>query len=221
MEIDRSKIYAVISGDIIGSSKLPMSERAELIDIMKQASNELRTFLAQSVPLSVDIYAGDSWQLLVSEPGDALSAAVFYRASIIAATEKKIDTRLAVALGKVDFVPGERASEGDGEAFRLSGRILKETSNKQQMRFIADLPDSGQLWDATFGLMDALMRNWSARQAWAVLGALQGWSQGEIAAQGSPPVERQTVGDFLNLANWHAIERTIVTFKNTFTTSFG
>ena len=78
MEIDRNRIYAVISGDIIRSSKLPLSERAELPNIMKQASNELRTFLAQSVPLSVDIYAGDSWQLLVSEPGEALRAALFY-----------------------------------------------------------------------------------------------------------------------------------------------
>ncbi len=221
MEVDPDKTYAVISGDIVGSSKLSPSARAELPDMMKQASEELRLFLAQSVPLGVDIYAGDSWQLLVSEPGDALRAAVFYRASIIAATEKRVDTRLVLALGKVDFVPGERVSEGDGEAFRLSGRVLKETTGKQEMRFAADgTPDSEQ-WDATFALMDVVVKRWSARQARAVLGALQGWSRAEIAAHGKPPIERQGVTRLLDVANWQTIKRVITVFARRFSTTNG
>jgi hypothetical protein len=183
---------------------------------MKQASNELRALLAESIPLSVDIFAGDSWQLLVSEPGEALKAAMFYRSSIIAATEKKIDTRLVVAVGKVDFVPGERASEGDGEAFRLSGRVLNETTSKQQMRFVAERLDSSDLWDATFGLMDVVVRRWSARQSQAIVGALQGWSHAEIAAHCKPPIKRESVTRLLAIANWHPIQRVIEIFKSRF-----
>ena len=216
MEIDRNRIYAVISGDIIGSSKLSPSERAELPNIMKQASNELRAFLPQSVPLSVDIYAGDSWQLLVSEPGDALRVAVYYRGSIIAAKEKEIDTRLVLALGKVDFVPGERVSEGDGEAFRLSGRALKETVGRQQMRFVAGQSLDSDLWDTTFALMDVVVRRWSAKQAQAILGALQGWSHAEIAMHFRPPIKREGVTHLLAAANWHAIDRVMQVFKSRF-----
>ncbi|MHB1035468.1 MAG: hypothetical protein ACYC35_12100 [Pirellulales bacterium] len=221
MEIDQDRIYAVISGDIIGSSTLSPSERAELPNMMKQASNELRTFLAESVPLSVDIYAGDSWQLLVSEPGDALKAALFYRSSIIAATAKKVDTRLAVALGKVDFIPGERASEGDGEAFRLSGRALTETASKQQLRFVMDQAEDSDSWDATFGLMDVVVRRWSAKQAQAVVGAVQGWSHAEIAAHCKPPIQRESVTRLLATANWHAIDRVVEVFKSRFSASNG
>lgn len=220
MEIDRNRTYAVISGDIIGSSKLSPSKRAELPDIMKQASNELRTFLAESIPLSVDIFAGDSWQLLVSEPGEALKAALFYRSSIIVATEKTIDTRLVIAVGKVDFVPGERASEGDGEAFRLSGRGLKEAS-KQHMQFVAERFSDCDLWDATFGLLDLIVRRWSARQAQAVLGALQGRSHAEIATGYTPPIERASATRLLAAANWHAIEQVVGVFKSKFSANNG
>ncbi len=221
MEIDRNRNYAVISGDVIGSSKLSPSERAELPNILKQASNKLHTFLAQSVPLSVDIYAGDSWQLLVSEPGDALLAAVFYRGSIIAATEKRIDTRLVVAIGKVDFVPGERVSEGDGEAFRLSGRVLKESSGRQHMRFVAGQSCESDPWDATFGLLDVVIRRWSAKQAQAVLGALQGWPHAKIAIHCTPPIDRVGVTHLLAAANWRAIGRAVEVFKSQFNATSG
>ncbi|NLX99038.1 MAG: hypothetical protein GXY83_23085 [Rhodopirellula sp.] len=220
MEIERDRIYAVISGDVIGSSKLSPSKRAELPDIMKQASNELRTFLAGSIPLSVDIFSGDSWQLLVSEPGEALKAALFYRSSIIVATEKMIDTRLVIAVGKVDFVPGERASEGDGEAFRLSGRSLKEAS-KQQMRFVAEQCADCDLWDATFGLIDVVVRRWSAKQTQAVVGAFQGRSHAEIAAGFKPPIERESATRLLTNANWHAIEQVVKIFKSKFSATYG
>jgi hypothetical protein len=171
--------------------------------------------------LSVDVYAGDAWQLLVSEPGDALMAALFYRSSIIAATEKKSDTRLVMALGKVDFVPGERVSEGDGEAFRLSGRGLKESAGKQQMRFVAERACDSDLWDANFALMDVIIRRWSARQAQAILGGLQGWSHAEIAIHCIPPIERRGVTRLLAAANWHVIERVVQVFKSSFSTTNG
>ena len=80
------------------------------------------------------------------------------------------------AVGRIDFVPGERVSEGDGEAFRLSGRLLQDSAPGQRMRFASsDRPDA-RLWDIAFGLVDAIIsRSWSAKQARAVSGALRGW----------------------------------------------
>jgi hypothetical protein len=65
MEIDHNKTYAVIAGDIIGSSKLEKPLREKLLLTMKQGSEALHTAFPNAIPLPIDIYAGDSWQLLV------------------------------------------------------------------------------------------------------------------------------------------------------------
>jgi len=38
----------------------------------------------------------------------------------------KFDTRMAIAIGTVDFVPDDRVSRGDGHAYRDSGNALEQ-----------------------------------------------------------------------------------------------
>jgi cytochrome c556 len=64
MRIEKGKLYAVITGDIVNSSKLPAEQRQRLHHIMKEGSNALRKAFKESVPLDADIFRGDSWQLL-------------------------------------------------------------------------------------------------------------------------------------------------------------
>ncbi len=214
MEIDPKKTYAVISGDIVGSSRLDRESREDLPRILKQAAATLREFLGDAIPLDIDIYAGDSWQLLLTDPGAALRAAVFLRAYLLDRAEG-VDTRIAVAVGGVDFVPGERVSEGDGEAFRLSGRLLQETDPGRRMRFAcSQSPDAG-VWDLAFGLIDAIIsRSWSAKQARAVSGSLRGWPLSRTATLWSSPISDPTVAGHLKKAGWPAIERTIEYFEH-------
>ncbi|MCU0870983.1 MAG: hypothetical protein MUE50_01430 [Pirellulaceae bacterium] len=213
MEIDPRKTYAVISGDIVRSSRLEREAREELPHILKQAATALREFLGEAIPLDIDIYAGDSWQLLLSSPGAALRAAVFLRAYLLDRADG-VDTRVAVAVGSIDFVPGERVSEGDGDAFRLSGRLLQESDPGRRMWFASSqLPDAG-LWDVAFGLIDAIIsQSWSAKQARAVSGALRGWPLSKTAALWTPRISDPTVAGHLRKAGWPAVERTIECFE--------
>ena len=49
----------------------------------------------KDVPMNVDIFRGDSWQMLVSDPSKSLRLGLFYRAYIIKANMQlsKVDIR--------------------------------------------------------------------------------------------------------------------------------
>ena len=103
----------------------------------------------------------------------------------------------------------------------LSGRVLKEGSGKQQMRFVAGQSFDSDPWDTTFALMDVVIRRWSAKQAQAILGALQGWPHAKTAIHCTPPIERVGVTRSLADANWRAIERALQVFKSKFDAANG
>ena len=127
MEIDPQKLYAILTGDIIGSSQLQEGDRKKLHQVMTDGSFYVRKYFGDSIPLDVDVFRGDSWQMLVSDPVKSLRIGLYYRAFIRARMQfNKIDTRLSIALGRIDFIPGERVSSGDGEAYRRSGEALEK-----------------------------------------------------------------------------------------------
>ncbi|MCY2987797.1 MAG: hypothetical protein NTY19_08035 [Planctomycetota bacterium] len=219
MQFDPQKTYAVLTGDIVGSSQLGPAERKALPDLLRRAAGELRDFRTAAIPLDIDIYAGDSWQLLLTDPGLALRAAVFMRAFLRDRAEElgcELDSRVVVALGSIDFVPANRVSEGDGEAFRLSGRTLQEIAPTQRMRFvIAGVPNS-PVWDAVFALIDGIITHcWTAMQARAVSGVSRDWSRSQTATLWPKPISPSAVFAHLRKACWHAISQTISQFEST------
>ncbi|NVM23607.1 MAG: hypothetical protein HWN68_17725 [Desulfobacterales bacterium] len=72
MKIKAGKLYAVITGDIVSSSKLPPEKRQQLHVVMNEGSNALRKAFKKDVPLDVDIFRGDSWQVLIPDPSKSL-----------------------------------------------------------------------------------------------------------------------------------------------------
>ena len=71
-------------------------------------------------------------------------------------------------MGKAESIPA-RVIEGDGEAFRLSGRALEAMGGR---RLVYAAPEGSALndWDVACRLLDELAMGWTARQARAVLG---------------------------------------------------
>jgi hypothetical protein len=214
VEIIPNHIYAVIAGDIIGSSKLAKPLRESLLLTMKQGSEVLQATYPKAIPCSVDIFAGDSWQLFVVKPCLALRVAVFYRAFLLDATDRGADSRLVISLGSVDFLSQERISESDGEAFRNAGKLLRDTGDKQYMHFVAPHDPHAEAWDCAVGLLDTIIRQWSAKEARAVSGAIRGLSLAENSAQWKPfSISDSTVSRHLAEAGWSAIERTVKSFE--------
>jgi hypothetical protein len=214
MEVQLDQLYGVVTGDIVQSTKIGPVEREKLFFVMKEGSDALQKWLGKRVmPLEVDVYSGDSWQILLTNPGKALAAGLFYRAFLRAADPQR-DTRFAVGIGPIDFVPGKRVSEGDGQAFRLSGELLASGLGKRRMGFAAASREATSRWDTTLDLIDAIVtRHWREKQSRAVREAIRGQTQGEIGAQWEPPIEQSSVNEHLRRACWPAISRAISQFE--------
>jgi hypothetical protein len=200
MKIEKGKLYAVITGDIIDFSKLPTGQRQGLNRIMKKGSEAIRKAFTGSVPLEADVFRGDSWQLLVSDAALSLRIGLFLRAYLrasIGAGTNKLDTRMAIGVGTVDFVPDDRVSRGDGEAYRHSGNGLEQMPKTSSMCFRNPGREMEEPLDVLVQLLDVLAMNWSDKQALAITGALQGLKQEKIGSLWKPPITQQSVNRHL------------------------
>lgn len=193
-----SQLYAVITGDIVGSSKLQANQRNRLLAILKSSFKTIGKILPGAVHAPFEIHRGDSFQGVLSQPEVALRAAIIIRASLRCGFEIKqrryaVDARIAVGIGSIDFLPGGRGSEGDGEAFRLSGPTLDTMKGDRKLLVRSPWQDVNTELDIECALLDALLNRWSAEQAQAILGQIRGLTQEGIAKEFgiSQPAVRQ------------------------------
>ena len=209
---------AVITGDIVHSSRLSPEDWEKLHAIMKESSRSLREFFKEVAPLDVDIFRGDSWQLLTLDPSKSLRISLFYRAIIRAKMGKpNIDTRMAIAVGGIDSIPETRVSEGHGEAYTLSGEALDRLTKSKaaKMCFVHENDELALTFDIIVRLIDAIATQWTDKQALAFSGALRGMKQEEIAEKlWEKRITQQAVAQHLSRAGWDAVEQGIVYFES-------
>jgi hypothetical protein len=208
---------AVITGDFIDSSKLAPKEWDRLHDVMKQSSQLLRDSFKAIVPLDVDIFRGDSWQMLVLDPAKAPRLSLFYRATIRAKTAiPNLDTRMAIAIGNIDSIPKTRVSEGHGDAYLLSGEALDKLNRTKtaNMCFAHKNDEIAEAFDVIVRLMDVIATRWTDKQALAISGALMGMKQEKIAEKlWEKKITQQAVAQHLSRAGWDAVEKGIEYFE--------
>ena len=134
MKIKTEKLYAILTGDIVNSSKLSSDKRQKLHYAMKEGSKAVRRAFEKDVPLDVDIFRGDSWQMLVFNPAKSLRIGLFYRAFLRAEMQSSnVDTRMSIAVGTIEFIPDDRVSGGDGQAYQYSGNALEKMTKASHM----------------------------------------------------------------------------------------
>lgn len=206
-----SPLRAVLTGDIARSSAFAADLRSRLPQALRSVSGDVLRYFSDAARRPIDIFRGDSWQLLVEKPALALRIAVFMRAKLRASFDKaSVDTRVAVGIGTVDFVPESDISGGDGTAFRRSGRALDEMGRSFRMAVAASESlgePTGSLLDAVAKLIDVEATKWTQRQAYAVSKALTGRTQEEIGAEWiDHPISQQTVAQHLAAAGWNGLE---------------
>lgn len=218
MEIEKDKIYAALTGDIVGSSKLESSERETLHDVMDSTSKEILSRFQDHVPYPPALFRGDSWQFFVNKPTSVLRIGLYYRTYLKSRMEAKhIDTRIAIGIGSINFIPTNNLSSGDGEAFRLSGKGLEKMPKSCRMtisfpeKLESDTTSSIQI---IIKLIDLQVRKWTNRQSKAICGALLGYSQNETAEIFfENKISQQAVAQHLNKAGWNSIELSINFFE--------
>lgn len=195
MDIDTSKLDAELTGDVIGSSKLSELSRRSLYTMMQRGSEALRSLFGDIIPLDVDIFRGDSWQMLLSAPEKSFRIGLLYRLFLKTSMQERTDRRFGVGIGPISFIPGERVSEGEGVAFRLSGQALQEMGSFCSLGFRIHDPEGfrSQWLDSTAVLLDAIVLSWTEKQAisWGISCCSR---IGKPATRRSPPFSSSMPG---------------------------
>jgi len=181
---------AVITADIVNSSTLPPADERKL--------KQQLTALLQNH--RHEFYRGDSFQVYLKEPSDALRTVLQAR-SLARSFSEEHDIRASIGLGKVSLPVRELKSSG-GEAFTLSGRAFDELANNRLAIVSAD-----EKANLALGLVaafcDFLFQQHTVRQAIVVQELFHGNTQVEAARRLG--ISQATVNQHARSANWSQI----------------
>ena len=191
----------------MGSSKLGGKERRALPRTLGETSRAARSLFQRIVPADAEVFRGDSWQLVVAEARAGLRVALFFRAYLRGHSPGcRLDTRVAIGIGPITYLPKNRVSQGDGPAFRASGKALEEMPRNRRLALDVAGGAAPPGIAAVICLIDRWMARWTEKQALAVLGRLQGQTQAQIGQSWASPVKQQVIARHLAQAGWDSIE---------------
>lgn len=152
----------VITGDIVDSSQIKAQNRGHLLNCLNTMSEELQLIS----PFRMELFRGDSFQLLVDDASAAMKIAVLLRAGLIHSTpedEKVWDARISLGIGNVEFL-SDSIVTSDGEAFQYSGRQLDEMG-KQCLAVKTPWEEANKELDLSTAFLDDIIKGWSGKQA--------------------------------------------------------
>ena len=156
-------MVAVITGDIINS------KRNNPKTWLKALKNELEK--AGKGPKTWDIYRGDSFQLLLNNPEDALLTAIKIKASL--KSIKNTNVRMSIGIGDITY-NAPKITESNGTAFVHSGEkfeLLKK--EKQNLAIKSDWPAFDKDINLFLKLALIAMDNWTTNAAEIVYTTLE------------------------------------------------
>lgn len=223
--MDSEKLFSILTGDVVGSRRLVSDERQRLLAALTAAGEQLQAVFPQSIPFAPDIFRGDGWQFVSTDPVGSLRQGLYYRARVKAEMgSSRVDTRFSLGIGSIDFLPPEGPSAGAGQAFNLSGQGLDEMDRQAYLtiRFPPEFDSNlAIVLQATGRLIDRLAQDWTDRQALAVSGALLDLTQVRIAERSfKGQVTQQAVAQHLASAGWPAVQSGLEAFETVMRRSF-
>lgn len=149
-------IKGVITGDIIKSTEIKNKSRDELLQVIKTIANDLHGISL----IRVEMYRGDSFQIVVDSAAMVLKVAILLRAKL---KQNYWDARLAIGIGSIDYNSNDIVTS-DGEAFKNSGREF-DAIGKRKLVVRTPWEDvNGELKVST-AFADNIVSKWTKQQA--------------------------------------------------------
>ena len=207
-------IQSVITGDIVGSSKLDMEERKKVLSVLNDTLLRIKE-IGVCNELSFEMFRGDSFQIVLNNPACSLSVAIIIRVALRANAPKnsklKWDTRLSIGVGTINFA-SDKITTSDGEAFRNSGRGFDKLKKNERLVINTPWCDFNKELEVSTGFADTIITKWTQKQAEAILPELIANSpQKDIAQQLNKTV--QNINLALNTAKLPLIKKYINRFQ--------
>jgi hypothetical protein len=207
-EVNDRMIHAILTGDIVDSTGLRNGDMQPASNLIAAAGESLKSQFPGAIHAQVDIFRGDSWQMVVLDPGNSVRIGLYFRSYL--KSNFGIDSRVSIGFGPVDHLPKDNISTGTGLAFTLSGQGLLECVKPVRMNI--SLPDSlndlnAKGLNTVIRLIDLQAGRWTQSQSQAIAGALTGLTQSEIASGWLPePISQQAISQHLDNAGWSQIK---------------
>lgn len=203
------KIGAIITGDIVNSTRLTVEGR----EIMLSNLQLIPEVLSPVQKVSIEIFRGDSFQLGISNAATALRCALAIRAwlrSHKVYDSKVLDARLAIGVGTLDY-ESDDLSTSDGEAYRLSGRLLDDM-NKSRLEIRTPWEKVNEELKLPTAFADDIVSSWSHNQSKIILRSLI-TSKNHVELSHELGISRQMVDKSLKASKEELIEAYIKRFE--------
>ncbi|MDP2176485.1 MAG: hypothetical protein Q8K70_11300 [Bacteroidota bacterium] len=221
-------IKAVITGDIIASTKLTTKDREWLASSLKKT---LKVW-DKDFDMKSEMYRGDSFQCLLSNVSEALKVAILIKTYIRSLNPSELydiynrrtpnksktilkpqwlfDTRITIGIGEVESEM-KSIKTSDGEAFHLSGRLLDEIKASKQTIAIRTNDQHNDELETGLVLLDYIIAKTTALQCEVVNLKLLNYTETHIANMLN--IQQSAVNQRSNGAGWYAIEKMVKRFE--------
>ena len=190
-------LKGIITADIIGSTSIDADARGELPELINQLTDELQ----EVSQIQVEIFRGDSFQVMVQDVEKTPLVAVLLRAGLrkseLRSKTKILDARMAIGIGKVSYI-NEKITLSDGEAFILSGREFDDLG-KRKLSILTPSEDVNAELRVETAFLDDVISHWTRQQSECIYNALlTNAKQYQLASDDN--TSRQNVGKKLSAA---------------------
>ena len=162
-------IKGIITGDIVDSSLIPNEWKSKISETLNKIISDFR----KQSPAKIEMFRGDSFQIIVEEPTSSLAIGIALRAALRANTPDGLspwDARISIGIGEVSF-ESESIVTSDGEAFRLSGREFDALGKRRIAISTTNEALNAELKLNT-AFADEIITKWTPRQAEVVYASL-------------------------------------------------
>jgi hypothetical protein len=177
----RKDIHAVITGDLVDSTAIT----DDYHNILYAMADDIKQY--QLKDFQFDLYRGDSFQALISDPDKALLISIIIRAGLRrysngSSIEDAWDARVSLGIGKIMSDNNSKLGQLRGEAFVRSGRALDIMKKEgARLKITTGEEQIDKEFDSTCPLADHIISRWTTSQAEAIyLYLLKNITQTEI-----------------------------------------
>ncbi len=203
---------AVLTGDIIKSSRLPAAALEAAMDALSAAAEAMSGWEGAHAA-RFGRFRGDGWQCLAPSPALGLRAALFMRANL-RALDGEADTRISLGIGPGTLPATGELAAASGPAFEVSGRGLDRMPRGQQLAIGWSAPPPGApAIGAIFALCDEISRLWTARQAEVLVETLSPGDESQRTLASQRGISQQAIAKRLSAGGDWALQRALAALE--------
>ena len=199
-------LRAVLTGDIVNSTRLNAAKEKKLVATLEQLLT----------PRKFEFYRGDSFQVYLKEPGEALQVALLCRTAAISISQSEemilSDVRISIGIGEVN-TPVKSLGAAKGEAFVLSGRAFDEISKTAiRLSITTNHPLANKGLQVIADYINSIFKVMTGKQATVILELLKGETQQGVASKLKK--SKSTIHQHVNAGRWPEIEKLLQQYEN-------